>query len=185
MKTCSKAYLLVLAFTFILSGCIVRTYPLNKDRVDQDLSTGNRGYLKGSNPSEEVKERKTTRRTQVVEIELRSPIKFEKMPERTSASASAVAGSMEGQEVMGNKGYITQSETPEVLEPNTGNTEKYKVQKGDTLQKISKKFYGTTKKWNKIYDANRGILKGPNKLYPGQTIDVPVEGLKETKENLK
>jgi len=71
--------------------------------------------------------------------------------------------------------------------------EKYTVQKGDTLQKISKKFYGTTKKWQKIYAANQDTLKGPNKIYPGQTIDVPLdpeasqgaEALMETEENLK
>src|SRR5512139_2133187 len=29
----------------------------------------------------------------------------------------------------------------------------YTVKKGDTLQEISQKFYGTTKKWRKIYEA--------------------------------
>jgi nucleoid-associated protein YgaU len=66
--------------------------------------------------------------------------------------------------------------------------EKYKVQKGDTLQKISQKFYGTTKKWQKIYEANKDTLKGPDKLYPGRTINIPVDSagkLKEPSENLK
>jgi nucleoid-associated protein YgaU len=71
------------------------------------------------------------------------------------------------------------------LEPETVNIQKYTVQKGDTLQKISKKFYGTTKKWTKIYEANKDIIKGPNKIYPGQAINIPVEPLKEPKENLK
>jgi nucleoid-associated protein YgaU len=59
------------------------------------------------------------------------------------------------------------------------------VQKDETLQKISHKFFGTTKKWTKIYELNKDTLKSPNKLYPGQVINIPVESLKEPKENLK
>ena len=35
-------------FTFMLSGCVVRTYRLTRDRVDQNLEGGNRGYLIGA-----------------------------------------------------------------------------------------------------------------------------------------
>ena len=50
----------------------------------------------------------------------------------------------------------------------------YVVRKGDTLQKISKKFYGTTKKWRRIYKANRKTLsKGPDKLQPGMKLVIP------------
>jgi nucleoid-associated protein YgaU len=117
-------------------------------------------------------------------VELRSPVKFEKAPKVQSRETVSLTKT-EDQEALGNRGYITQSETAPILEPSAANIEKYKVLKGDTLQKISKKFYGTTKKWNKIFEANRNILKGPNKVYPGQVIDIPVDPLKETKENLK
>lgn len=49
----------------------------------------------------------------------------------------------------------------------------YVVEKGDTLQKISKKMYGTTKKWNRIYDANKGILKSPDMIKVGQELVIP------------
>ncbi|PIQ88790.1 MAG: hypothetical protein COV72_06520 [Candidatus Omnitrophica bacterium CG11_big_fil_rev_8_21_14_0_20_42_13] len=49
----------------------------------------------------------------------------------------------------------------------------YTVEKNDTLQKISQKFYGTTKKWKKIYDANTDTLKSPDKVYPGQKLNIP------------
>ncbi len=50
----------------------------------------------------------------------------------------------------------------------------YLVRKGDTLQKISKKFYGTTKKWRKIYQVNRKALaKGPDKLQVGMKLIIP------------
>ena len=47
------------------------------------------------------------------------------------------------------------------------------MQKGDTLQKISKKFYGTTQNWYKIYKANKEVLKSPNRIQPGQTLRIP------------
>ena len=51
----------------------------------------------------------------------------------------------------------------------------YTVQKNDTLQKISHKFYGTTRKWGLIYKNNKGIIKSPDKVYPGLRIKIPVE----------
>jgi len=190
MKKNSLIYLLGLVSIFILSGCVVRTYPLTKDRVDQDLSGGNQGYLKGQAPAGgEVKERKSTRTTQAVEIELYPPVKFEKAPKMKTGEESPVLNT--GAE--GNRGYITQSIAPEIAEAPQAAFEKYTVQKNDTLQKISKKFYGTTKNWTKIYNANKDIMKGPNKIYPGQVINIPStpelkvsgESLKEPKENLK
>jgi len=177
----------LLGLSFILSGCVVRTYRVTRDRVDQDLNIGNRGYLKGEAPAGEAKERKATRSTQIVEVELHSPIKFERMP-KAKPQETQPREKTEDEKLWGNRGYITQSETPEITEPTAGmptTSERYTVQKGDTLQKISQKFYSTTKRWAKIYEANKDTLKGPNKIYPGQVINIPVEGLRETKENLK
>lgn len=173
-----------LFMAILLSGCVVRTYELTRDRVDQDLAGGNRGYLKGKVPSGQAAQ-KSTRTTQVVEIELRSPIKFEKMPKETLRPQSQQEA-VEKETIEGNRGYITKSNIPEMTEPETklaAAFKKYTVQKGDTLQKISQKFYGTTKKWLKIYDANKDTLKGPNKVYPGQVLNIPAS--KEPKENLK
>ena len=56
-----------------------------------------------------------------------------------------------------------------------GRYQDYKVRKNDTLQKISYKFYGTTRKWMKIFEANKDKLKTPDKIFPGMTIRIPVE----------
>lgn len=169
--------------TALLSGCVVRTYPLTRDRVDQELGSGNRGYLKGQGPSGDTAERKTTRTTRVVEIELRSPIKFEKAKETAKPAVQQQETASETLE--GNRGYIS-GETPEVAaEPQVKaveSFEKYTVQKNDTLQKISQKYFGTTKKWHKIYKANQDVLKGPDKVYPGQVLNIPVE---KTPQNIK
>ena len=49
----------------------------------------------------------------------------------------------------------------------------YKVEKDDTLQKISMKFYNTNNKWPQIYEANKDVIKNPNFIKPGITIRIP------------
>ncbi len=47
------------------------------------------------------------------------------------------------------------------------------VQEGDSLTRISSRYYGTTQRWQEIYDANREVLKGENALRPGQRLKIP------------
>lgn len=168
-------YFGLLGVILILSGCSVRRYDLTQDRVDQNLSSGNRGYLQGQAPEIDESARKTTRTTHIVEVEI-PDFKFGKKAKAAKTQSST--------DMPSSQGYAEITEAGSVAGPEV-KMEKYTVQKNDTLQKISQKFYGTTKKWTKIYDANKDALKGPNKIYPGQVINVPVEELKETKENLK
>lgn len=49
----------------------------------------------------------------------------------------------------------------------------YEIQSGDNLTKISKKFYGDGNLYNKIFEANKEVIKEPNLIYPGQKIRIP------------
>jgi nucleoid-associated protein YgaU len=49
----------------------------------------------------------------------------------------------------------------------------YTVAKGDTLSKIAKEHYGNANEYNKIFEANRPMLKHPDKIYPGQLLRIP------------
>jgi len=49
----------------------------------------------------------------------------------------------------------------------------YTVAAGDTLSKISQKFYGDAGKYMKIFEANRDSLKDPNLIKVGQTLKIP------------
>jgi nucleoid-associated protein YgaU len=51
----------------------------------------------------------------------------------------------------------------------------YTVEKGDTLSGISKKMYGEANKYNQIFEANKPMLKDPDKIYPGQVLRIPAE----------
>lgn len=49
----------------------------------------------------------------------------------------------------------------------------YTVKRGDCLWNIAKKFYGNGAQYIKIYNANRGKIKNPNLIYPGQVLTIP------------
>ena len=50
---------------------------------------------------------------------------------------------------------------------------RYKVQDGDSLSHISKRFYGTKHRWKEIYEANRDVLDSPDWVKPGMTLFIP------------
>jgi LysM repeat protein len=47
------------------------------------------------------------------------------------------------------------------------------VQKGDTLQAVALKYYGTRSAWAKIYEANKGALPDKNQIKVGQQLVIP------------
>lgn len=49
----------------------------------------------------------------------------------------------------------------------------YKVESGDTLSSISKKFYGTVKHAELIFEANRGSLRSADDIREGQKLIIP------------
>jgi nucleoid-associated protein YgaU len=49
----------------------------------------------------------------------------------------------------------------------------YTVVKGDNLSKISKMHYGDPNKYMVIFEANKPMLKHPDKIYPGQMLRIP------------
>jgi len=167
MKSMFKAIpAIILLF---LTGCHIRTYTVEKPRTDLDIE-GNRGYIMGA-PKEE--ERKTsfgsTRKYTVVEIELGK--RHHNVETQEQGQDTSLAGDNSEQE----QGYASNSieEEPDIQAGNETEYPKYKVRKNDTLQKISRRFYGTTKKWPKIYKANKDVLKSPDRVYPGQILRIP------------
>lgn len=47
------------------------------------------------------------------------------------------------------------------------NGEQYLIQSGDTLGSISHNVYGTPRKWKRLWENNRQLIKDPNKIYAG------------------
>ncbi len=53
----------------------------------------------------------------------------------------------------------------------SGSRQAYEIKAGDSLSKIAQHYPGMT--WQKIYEANKDVIKDPDKIYPGQTIIIP------------
>ncbi len=49
----------------------------------------------------------------------------------------------------------------------------YTVKSGDTLWNIAKSHYGDGSKYMKIFEANKGLLDNPDRIYPGQELVIP------------
>jgi LysM repeat protein len=169
------AVLLVLS-VISLSGCVFRTYKVTKDRIDQDLSQGNRGFIAGTPPPVEG-ERKLTRQVQTVEIELRPLFKSESKAKEKETAEEKIETVEEKKEAA--EAVVEQKAEEKSTEIIVTEAQKYKVQEGDTLQKIAKKFYGSMKKWTVIYEANKANLKGPDKIFPGQVLDIPASAIRQ------
>ena len=71
-------------------------------------------------------------------------------------------------------GLTVGSETAAKPEPasNAAGTQ-YQVQRGDTLSIVAARVYHNPRKWKLIYDANRNMLGGSQKLKTGQVLIIP------------
>ncbi len=93
------------------------------------------------------------------------------------ASVSGVVNSLADKEkiviMLGNIGGVKQVD--ESLDIAVGEKESkfYTVKSGDTLGKIAKEFYGNAMKYMVIFEANKPMLKDPNRIYPGQVLRIP------------
>ena len=56
---------------------------------------------------------------------------------------------------------------------NFNSTRNYEVQQGDSLYKISKKVYNSSKYHDLIWEANKDKLKSPSSLRPGDILTIP------------
>lgn len=65
------------------------------------------------------------------------------------------------------EGMVLKLDSSVVVDNNQRNGERYLIKHGDTLGSISDDVYGTEKKWRKIWDNNKPLIKDPNKIYAG------------------
>ncbi|MFM8445043.1 MAG: peptidoglycan-binding protein LysM [Methylococcus sp.] len=55
----------------------------------------------------------------------------------------------------------------------SGSGQYYEIKSGDTLSAIAKRLLGDANAYMKIFEANREVIKDPNKIFPGQKIRIP------------
>ncbi len=170
-------------------GIETRAYIADKDRVDQKMEGGNFGYVTGTPKQPDLSKMSKSRKVYVLEVtknpdvtvdELRkgappvTPVTIN-VPERDDRGSVAPSSDYDERPVYhsdsdasSNAGAVESGASTEATTPS-----EYVIQKGDTLQKISKKVYGGYSKWNRIYEANKDIIPNPNKIKVGLTIRIP------------
>jgi len=158
-----KRNLVFLAVLF-LSGCIGRTYVTDHAKLDFDVNSGERRAPDNNSVDK--------RKVLVWEIETghnndAAPKPKQETPNDTGSSSEPSQSAYES--------TPSTCSTSEAAPASDKTYTEYTVQKNDTLQKISKKFYGTTRKWHKIYVDNKDVLSAPDKVYPGLVIKVSNE----------
>lgn len=168
----------ILAVAAFVSSCTMRSYVQEKGRVDQEM-TGNGGCIQGTCPPVDRSNLPKSRDTYVLEIDTGAA-----KVKSTQAESSSAGSSYDVEEVSSydeeaygsdgkNYGIVTSYKEVDVVEVAKPSFTEYKIEKNDTLQKISQKFYGTVKRWNEIYQANKDVIKDPNRIKPGKTIRIP------------
>ena len=91
--------------------------------------------------------------------------------ENTRNRAVLIAGDTQGVEkVVADN--LTFPEPPPEEKPKF---EIYEIVSGDTLGGIAKHFYGKASLYTRIHEANKELIPDPNKIYPGQKIQIPLD----------
>ncbi len=80
-----------------------------------------------------------------------------------------IAGNVQGISTV-NDNMVLNIPEPVAVEPEK---QFYTVVKGDYLSKIAKRVYGDAMKYPVIFEANKPMLKDPDKIYPGQVLVIP------------
>jgi len=173
-----------------LIGCAssdveTRRYVEIRDRVDQNMEGGNAGFLSGTPQPEDRSEFKKTRKIYVLEVSQGDPVDdtviAESVPEETYGFVEEPASYQTDNLIEVSRDAVfspMRDDSPDIEEaemPTTPSTVEYTVQKDDTLQKISKKFYDSFSKWPKIYEANKSVIDNPDRIKPGIVIQIPME----------
>lgn len=55
------------------------------------------------------------------------------------------------------------------------NVEYYIIQKGDSLSKIAKQYFGNAMEYPRLFEENREVIEDPDLIYPGQKIRIPLD----------
>jgi nucleoid-associated protein YgaU len=88
------------------------------------------------------------------------------VPDQASKEKSVVsAGNVHGVSAVNHDGLNVDAPAPAA--------NFHDVEPGDTLSAISKKVYGDANKYEQIFEANKPMLKSPDRIYPGQKLVIP------------
>lgn len=103
------------------------------------------------------------------------------MQTRVDGGTVIVEGKVSSQEerekivlILGNIHGVEKVDDQMTVEGSAGAESDYvEVKSGDTLSKISQRVYHDANQYQKIFEANKPMLKSADKIYPGQKLRIP------------
>ncbi|PIL74434.1 peptidoglycan-binding protein LysM [Acinetobacter baumannii] len=75
--------------------------------------------------------------------------------------------------IVGNVDHVAQVDDQMTVATPEPESKFYTVKSGDNLSKIAKEFYGDANQYQKIFEANKPMLKDPDEIFPGQVLRIP------------
>ena len=124
---------------------------------DEEAAEKTKQHIEADNPG--IKDMKVAFEDGVVSIggNAESPAALEK--------AVLMAGNVKG---------VGEVKADDMSVPEDGSiSEFYVIQSGDTLSALAKKYYGNAMDYPRIFEANREVIKDPDKIFVGQKIRIP------------
>lgn len=68
---------------------------------------------------------------------------------------------------------MAEDEAPRPVADDNPYAQYHVVEKGESLSKIARKYYGDAMLYPRIFEANRDILSHPGRISPGQKLRIP------------
>jgi len=116
-----------------------------------------------------IEEEKETMPIEGLEVEIQGDtvvLKGKAKSAEDKVKAALIAGNIEG--ISKVDADALETEEPAVIDDIF-----YEIQKGDTLWRIAEIYYKDGRRYTEIFEANREVIKDPDKIYPGQMIRIP------------
>lgn len=94
---------------------------------------------------------------------------------KVSGSAMSQADAEKIILALGNTVGVAQVDSALIAKVAAPESRMYTVKSGDNLSKIAEAMYGKghANEYNRIFEANKPMLKHPDKIYPGQVLRIP------------
>lgn len=131
---------------------------------------GRKLYRAGEDPAEKIEESIAAENPGVDDL----GVTFEDGVVHLSGKAASAEAMEKAVLMAGNVRGVTEVKIDAMDAPEPEpEVEYYTIVAGDSLSKIAKAHYGNAMDYPKIFEANKEVIKDPDRIYPGQKIRIP------------
>jgi nucleoid-associated protein YgaU len=107
-------------------------------------------------------------------LNLRSNRQTTPPPETSGSTNSSDSDTEENNQLSATDNQSQEPERKKYWQPEKIKTQRFHIiSEGETLSEISRKYYDSARKWQKILDANRDVIEDVSKLKPGTKLIIP------------